>query len=398
MPLLAQYLSFLLLPLVLGAPTASVIQKRSFKVDRVPNPQYEHRSPGAGTRALVRAYRKHLVPLPPGLLDAIAAAANGGAHALNGFTSDDAVTRKTGAEKPNGGIGEVTASPEGQDIQYLAPVTIGGQTLNLNFDSGSADFWVFNTQLAVAAQTGHVNYDPRRSSTFRFMPGSSYNIRYGDGSGSTGNVGTDTVNIGGVTVTGQAVQLATAVSAAFIADTASSGLLGLSYSALNTVQPRQQKTFFDNVMPSLAEPVWTADLRKQAVGSYEFGRIDPAKFNGTLQWAPVDTASGFWQVASENFIVGDGPLQKIVVGAQAIIDTGTTLMLAAPALINAYYSQIAGAVNNITVGGITVPCNADLPDLHVDMGTGFMATVRGSDINFAPVDTTNERESLSVCL
>jgi hypothetical protein len=33
----------------------------------------------------------------------------------------------------------VTATPEQYDSEYLCPVTIGGQTLNLDFDTGSAD-------------------------------------------------------------------------------------------------------------------------------------------------------------------------------------------------------------------------------------------------------------------
>jgi aspergillopepsin I len=35
--------------------------------------------------------------------------------------------------------GSVAATPEQYDSEYLCPVTIGGQTLNLDFDTGSAD-------------------------------------------------------------------------------------------------------------------------------------------------------------------------------------------------------------------------------------------------------------------
>ena len=38
--------------------------------------------------------------------------------------------------------GAVPASPEANDLEYLAPVTIGGQTLNLDFDTGSSDLYV----------------------------------------------------------------------------------------------------------------------------------------------------------------------------------------------------------------------------------------------------------------
>jgi len=76
-------------------------------------------------------------------------------------------------------------------------------------------------------------------------------------------------------------------------------------------------------------------------------------------------------------------------GGQAIADTGTTLMLTSAAIVNAYYSQVQGAVNNATVGGVTFPCNADLPDLNVDVGGNYMALIRADDINFAPVDAAS---------
>lgn len=35
--------------------------------------------------------------------------------------------------------GTVTASPEEYDAEYLCPVSVGGQTLNMDFDTGSSD-------------------------------------------------------------------------------------------------------------------------------------------------------------------------------------------------------------------------------------------------------------------
>lgn len=40
------------------------------------------------------------------------------------------------------GQGSVSATPEQYDTEYLCPVSIGGQTLNLDFDTGSADLYV----------------------------------------------------------------------------------------------------------------------------------------------------------------------------------------------------------------------------------------------------------------
>lgn len=283
------------------------------------------------------------------------------------------------------GTGLVTATPEQGDVEYLSPISIGGQTMVMDFDSGSSDLWVFNTQLPAATQQGHTNFNPATSKTFKMLTGSSFSISYGDGSGAAGNVGTDTVNIGGATVTSQAIELATAVSGSFVTDTQSNGLVGLAYSKLNTVKPAQQKTFFDNAIPTLAMPVFTADLRAAAPGAYTFGAIDSTRFNGSLSWAAVNTTQGFWQFSSTKFQVGTGAVMNLA-GGQAIADTGTTLMLTNAAIVNAYYSQVNGAVNNQTVGGVTFPCSNVLPDLSVDIGGNYMALVRGQDINFAPVD------------
>lgn len=265
--------------------------------------------------------------------------------------------------------------------------------MNMDFDSGSSDLWVFNTQLSAASQAGHTVFDSTKSSSFKLMQGASFSISYGDGSGAAGNVGTDTVNLGGASVTGQAIEMATAVSSSFVQDTQSNGLVGLAFSKLNTVKPAQQKTFFDNAMATLPQPVFTADLRKAAVGAYEFGNIDSSKFNGSLSWAAVNTTQGFWQFSSQKFQVGTGTAMAVA-GGQAIADTGTTLMLVNAAVVNAYYSQVTGAVNNQTVGGVTFPCSATLPDLMVDIGGNYMAQIRGDDINFAQVDAGSSSTSI----
>ena len=196
--------------------------------------------------------------------------------------------------------------------------------------------------------------------------------------------GTDVVTIGGVAVTNQAIELATSVSSSFINDVDSNGLLGLAFSELNTVAPTRQKNFFENAMPNLKDPVFTADLRSNAVGAYEFGHIDSSKFNGSLQWAPINNTRGFWQFSTSKFSVAGATTMSP--GAQAIADTGTTLMLTSASIVDAYYSAVPGAFNDVEVGGVTFPCTSILPDLQVDVGGAFMATVRGTDINYAPVD------------
>jgi hypothetical protein len=242
---------------------------------------------------------------------------------------------------------------------------------------------VFSTQLPAQAVVGHQVYDPFRSPSFKLLPGATFSILYGDGTSASGNVGTDTVDVGGVTVARQAVQMATAVSSAFVKDTHNNGLLGLGFSKLNTVTPLKQSTFFENVMPSLAQPLFTADLRKDTVGAYEFGRIDATKFAGSLSWIPANTDQGFWQFPTGGFRVEkDTDDWKKVPGSQAIVDTGTTLMLVSKEVSDGYYSQVPGAQRTAAAGGVTFPCNTTLPDLLIDVGGVYTARVGGLDINF----------------
>ena len=165
--------------------------------------------------------------------------------------------------------GSVVASPEQYDQAYLCPVTVGASTLNLDFDTGSSDLWVFSSETPANEATGHSVYKP--SSSGKVLTGESWSITYGDQSGAAGNVYADKVVVGGVTATTQAVEAATSVSTEFTQDTGSDGLLGLAFSSINQVTPNKQTTFFDTVSSTLAKKLFTADLKKGTAGSYTFG-------------------------------------------------------------------------------------------------------------------------------
>lgn len=93
--------------------------------------------------------------------------------------------------------------------------------------------WVFSSLLPSSEQTGHNIYTPSESSSYQALSGYTWSIEYADGSSASGSVGTDTVTIGGTTVQGQAVELASEVSSTFVSD-ASDGLVGLAFSSINT--------------------------------------------------------------------------------------------------------------------------------------------------------------------
>lgn len=128
---------------------------------------------------------------------------------------------------------------------------------------------MFSTETPSSESAGHTLYNPSTSGTK--LNGYSWSITYGDQSGAAGDVYTDKVVVGGVTATKQAVEAATSVSSTFVSNTDNDGLLGLAFSSINQVQPKQQTTFYDTVKSTLAKGLFTADLKAGTAGSYTFG-------------------------------------------------------------------------------------------------------------------------------
>jgi hypothetical protein len=252
--------------------------------------------------------------------------------------------------------------------------------------------WVFSSELPSSQSTGHSIYNPAKSKSSKKLSGATWKISYGDGSGASGDVYTDTVNVGGTQVTGQAVEVAKTISAQFQQDENNDGLLGLAFSSINTVKPTQQTTFFDTAIKEgvLSENVFTVDLKKGVPGTYDFGFIDDSKYTGDITYTAVDNSQGFWSFTSSGYGVGDNDFQSQTI--QGIADTGTTLLLLDDAIVEAYYAQVDGAQNDSQQGGYVYDCSATLPDFVVGVEDAQF-TIPGSFINFAPVDNSGQSKS-----
>ncbi|KAH6656130.1 secreted aspartic proteinase precursor [Truncatella angustata] len=333
----------------------------SFTVDTYPNPNHAAHGP----TAMYKAFLKYGKTPPPELVKTV-----------KDYRASRKVKRVSGS---------ATTTPEDQDEAWLTPVQIGtpAQTLNLDFDSGSSDLWVFSTSTPASESRGHTTYAPGKSSTAKLKSGYSWTISYGDGSSSSGTVYNDKVTVGGVTFASQAVEAATKVSTEFSEETNLDGLLGLAFSSINSVRPSAQKTFFDNIKSSLDQPLWTVDLRHSAPGTYNFGKIDNSLYTGEIAYATVNSREGFWTFTATSYSVGSGASGGSITG---IADTGTTLALLPAAVAKAYYAKVTGATYNNAQGGYVFSCSATLPDFTFTVG-GADITIPGDYINYAPLTT-----------
>ncbi|KAJ5504079.1 hypothetical protein N7463_006953 [Penicillium fimorum] len=279
-------------------------------------------------------------------------------------------------------VGQADAHDVQNDSMYLAEVGIGTpeQKLSLDFDTGSADLWVWSTELSsktLSENKNHTIFDPTKSNTFKEKEGSTWQIKYGDGSFASGTVGNDNVNIGGLVIKGQAVEVADILSAQFEQGTGD-GLLGLAFGNINTVKPQTVSTPVENMIsqadiPKSAE-VFTAKLGSwrdsdepdKGESFYTFGYIDQDTVKAAeaeIHYTPVDNSQGFWMFDSASATVNGNSLSRA--GNKAIADTGTTLALVDDEICQAIYDAIPGAEYDDGSQGWVYPSNTSADKLPV---------------------------------
>src|ERR1700761_429614 len=247
--------------------------------------------------------------------------------------------------------------------------------------------WVFST-LQPAEQWSNRPikrvYNPEDSNA-RQLNGHSWKIRYGDMSGANGRVYIEKISIGDLTVQEQAIGAATSVTENFIRDTVNDGLLGLAFSQLNTIIPKVQSTWFENVRPQLAEPLFTCALKRRAVGTYDFGYIDKGKYTGDIIWTPIKGVKGFWDLETTAFKVGDGPVMEFNVSA--VVDTAASLWLMPKEVTDAYWETVEDASYSQAQAGWVFPCRNNLPDISLRIADG-MITIPGINMNYQQISIT----------
>ncbi|KAF9923357.1 hypothetical protein FBU30_006573 [Linnemannia zychae] len=255
-----------------------------------------------------------------------------------------------------GSTGGVPLTDVSPDLEYYGTVSIGtpAQNVKLDFDTGSSDIWFPSSSCTTTACKKHTRFNSANSSTFQ-KDGRKWSISYGDGSSASGILGSDMVNVGGVSVR-QTIGLATSESTQF-GSSPSDGLFGLGFDTIESVSG--VKTFLDNAIAAgaLAQPLVSVFLPSERRfngqgGEYLFGGIDSSKYAGSLTYIPV-TKEGYWQISIDDAGFSG---QSLGQSSQGIVDTGTTLIIVSDSAAQAIHSNISGATNDPNNGWL-VPCS-----------------------------------------
>ncbi|NWU73493.1 PEPA protein, partial [Pterocles burchelli] len=248
------------------------------------------------------------------------------------------------------------------DAEYFGSITIGTppQEFLVIFDTGSSNLWVPSVSCSTQVCGDHHRFNPAKSSTFIGTNESIY-IAYGTGS-MYGVLGYDTVTVADITVEHQVFGLAENEPGDFFYYAPFDGILGLAFPSISS---DGATPVFDNMMKEglVARDFFSVYLSKDGeAGSFVlFGAIDPLYATNGITWIPL-SAETYWQITMDSVSVG-GRLITGSVGAQAIVDTGTSLLTMPNKDLNIVLRML-GANSS---GVISCRATSDLPDFVVHL-------------------------------
>ncbi|KAM6191909.1 pepsin B-like [Sarcoramphus papa] len=242
------------------------------------------------------------------------------------------------------------------DSFYFGEISIGTPPQNflVLFDTGSSNLWVPSTYCQTPACLNHASFRPSESSTFT-SNGQSYTLSYGSGA-LTVMLGYDTLRMQSITVTNQEFGLSKNEPSEPFYYADFDGILGMAYPSLavgGTPTALQGMLQQDQ----LTQPIFSFYFSRQPTYDYGgeliLGGVDTQLFSGDIIWAPV-TQELYWQVAINEFAIGQSATGWCSQGCQAIVDTGTFLLTVPQEYIGSFV-QALGA--QLTSYGYAVDCN-----------------------------------------
>ncbi|XP_019964302.2 napsin-A [Paralichthys olivaceus] len=267
------------------------------------------------------------------------------------------------------------------DAQYYGEISIGTppQPFTVLFDTGSSNLWIPSIHCSFfdLACWLHHRYYSKKSSTY-VKNGTEFSIQYGRGSLS-GFISEDTVSIAGLSVPGQQFAEAVKQPGITFAVARFDGVLGMGYPSISVdkVTPVFDSAMAAKLLPQNIFSFYISRDKTAAVGGeLVLGGTDPQYYSGDLHYVNV-TRKAFWQIKMDGVEVG-AQLTLCKAGCQAIVDTGTSLLVGPREEIRALQKAI-GALPLI-MGEYFIDCRKipSLPVVSFNIG-GKMFNLTGED-------------------
>ncbi|KAI0823444.1 acid protease [Trametes gibbosa] len=270
---------------------------------------------------------------------------------------------------------------EDEDTEWAGTISIGtpAQKFLIDFDTGSSDLWVPSSACSSSTCSKKKKYTASASSTGSKKSG-SFQIEYGDGSTVSGPVYTESVNVAGVEATKQYFSPVTTLSSSF-ADDPIDGLLGLAYPAISNLN---KPPFFNTAVSQGTVDEGVFGFKLASAGSELYlGGTNSDHFSGSIEYHPVDTSTGFWQITGAKAYVGS---TAAVTGFETIIDSGTTIMYGPPAAVKKLYAKVSGsALFDSSNGYYSYPCKSP-PSISFSWG-GKQWAITADNFNLGETET-----------
>ncbi|KAI1343915.1 secreted aspartic proteinase precursor [Xylariaceae sp. FL0016] len=283
----------------------------------------------------------------------------------------------------------VPAASFGGDLMWLSEASVGTppQKLNLDFDTGSSDTWVFSTDTKRAYVDGQTLYDPSKSSSSSLIDNCTWSIMYGDFSTSQGICYKDTFTLGDLAIPDMTIESAVQLSRMFSETKEMSGIVGLGWPKIKQTVPAQ-KCLLEFLGDVLESPVFTVDMVHNKTGTFNFGYVDDKLHQAPIAYTSVDNAKGFWMVQNTAFAIGDSDYAySFTTTKKVIVDTGSTLMFAPDESVKTYMASVNGSQFSYEQGGWIIPCAVTPPqflwEISDDNGDKVQGYVPGSYIIYA---------------
>ncbi|WKY14007.1 hypothetical protein Q1695_004666 [Nippostrongylus brasiliensis] len=246
------------------------------------------------------------------------------------------------------------------DVHYLGIIGIGTPRQNflMMMDTGSSGIWVIDQSCNTATCNGNPRngrsrskYNPAWSYTFRFIA-RNFSTGYASG-GVSGYEAEDSIHVGGVTVTGQRIGVATHVDNGW-ATSPIDGIFGLGWPIAGAVAAPMQ-----NVINALDSPLFTIWMnriiypvsRGQSAGVITYGAVDNINCRPYWVYVPM-TRPSMWEVPLQGFRIGS---YSITGSYKVLVDSGSSRMGVPNSVLNAIVQQTSARWNN-QHNGHTVNC------------------------------------------